>query len=416
MDPLSFLGACITGVFLLIVLSYYALLALPRRRRGKPLSFKSITVIMPAHNEQDHLAMALNAVLDATFHGKKDVIVVDDGSTDMTYKIACAFKAKGVTVLRTAHKGKSKSINLALRRAKGQLVAVVDADSFIAKDALAEAVMLFDAQVGVVCSTVKVRNKNTFLGAWLQVEQLYNSLLRGLFSKMNVNIVAPGPLSVYRKDLLKRLGGFEHKGFSEDVDIAVRMIKLGYRVEYAEKAVSETVMPISPKGFWMQRRRFSRGWITILKRHLRLNKSFVEIYTLPLALFWYFQALIMGVITIMNIAVGYYTYFLSKGIWMNWYVARFFLEWFSLVGLLRWFWNIASGMEPLTAFAAISLMASLLVYPLYVYAIVRFERRITFRDVLVLLFMFPFWFVLMVINVISIPEYFSKRQRNIWEK
>ena len=75
----------------------------------------------------------------------------------------------------------------------------------------------------------------------------------------------------------------------------------------------------------------------LLKRHLKLNHTFMQIYTLPLALFWYFQAIIMGAITIYNLTSGYITYFVSKGVWISLGVSYFFFEWFSIVGIIHWF-------------------------------------------------------------------------------
>ena len=59
---------------------------------------------------------------------------------------------------------------------------------------------------------------------WFHIEQLYNSLIRLLFSKINANVTTPGPLSVYRKKELMDAGGFSTEGFSEDVDITIRLI------------------------------------------------------------------------------------------------------------------------------------------------------------------------------------------------
>jgi cellulose synthase/poly-beta-1,6-N-acetylglucosamine synthase-like glycosyltransferase len=411
----TILTTIITAVFLLIIFSYYYLLLFKRKK--EPVArkkFSSITIIIPAHNEEKYIAQTIESVLAADFEGKKEIIVVDDGSRDNTCRVAKRFPVK---IIRTKHSGKSKSINRALRIAKGELIAIVDGDSVIHKDALTEAVKYIPPDdIAAVCSTVKVKNRKSFIGIWLQMEQLYNSLLRGLFSKVNVNIVAPGPLSVYKKKCLLEIKGFETKGYSEDVDVAIRLIKAGYRVECAEKSISETNMPINVKGFIRQRTRFSKGWINILKRHLKLNHTFMQIYTLPLALFWYFQAIIMGAITLYNLISGYITYFVSKGVWLSLGVAYFFFEWFSIVGIIHWFIRVINGTSPLTIATIIGLSASLLVYPLYLLAIIRYDKKIDFRHLIAIFFMFPFWFILMMFYIINVKEVFIKHQRNIWDK
>ena len=141
MKILEYLSYAITVVFLLVILSYYILLFMKRKKPAITKKFSSISVIMPAHNEEKVISDSIQSVLDAGFNGKKQVIVVDDGSRDKTAKIVASFKARGVRLLRTDHCGKSASINNALKIVTGDVVVIVDADSCIHKDALREIVL-----------------------------------------------------------------------------------------------------------------------------------------------------------------------------------------------------------------------------------------------------------------------------------
>jgi len=409
----SVVSNTITAVFLLVILSYYALLLVPRRK-GKPLRFRSITVIIPAHNEEKHLARCLEAVLAAKFPGKKQVIVVDDGSTDATYTIAKRFP---VTVLRQRHSGKSKSINRAIRRASGELIAIVDGDSVIHEDAFERILARFnDSKVAAVCAVIKVENRRRPLGFFLHLEQLQASLTRALLSKVNSNIITAGPLSVYRKRVVEDLGGFGTKGFSEDADMAIRIIRAGYRIEYAEDAFTETNMPATFHGFIRQRSRFARGTVNILKRHFKLDRTFWQIYTLPLAAFSYLQAIIMGAITLWTLGSGYYTYFVSHGIWLSWQAARFFLSWFTVFGIVEWAARIVSGAQPLTLITGVGLAASLLTYPLYLTAVLKYDSPFSWKHLLGIALLGPFWMLVMLIYLFHVPEWLRNDQRNIWEK
>ena len=109
----------ITSIFLLFVLSYYVLLFIRKRKLPSTRSFPSISVIIPAHNEERFLAQAISSVLAARWKGKKQVIVVDDGSQDRTLEVAKGFSNRGVLVFSRPHSGKSASINFALRKAGG---------------------------------------------------------------------------------------------------------------------------------------------------------------------------------------------------------------------------------------------------------------------------------------------------------
>jgi len=409
------LPTIITFIFLLIILSYYFLIFVKRKEPKQIHKFSSITVIIPAHNEEKYISEAIESVLEADFDGKKQIIIVDDGSIDKTYEIAS--KYKGVKVIKTKHSGKANSINKALKISKGDIIAIVDGDSYIYKDALI--IMAKEVErKNVVAATgiVKVRNRKKFICMWVHIEQLYNSLMRLLFSKINANIVTPGPLSMYRRKEVMEVGGFSTRGFSEDIDITIRLIRKGYKIGFAEKSVAETNMPYDVKGFLRQRTRFARGILNIFKRHMQLNKTIIDIYTLPLFLFAYIQAVIMGLFTIFQIFSGYFTYFVSKGIYFNLEVLRFFLEWFSIIGFIRWIIGVFSGETALTFITIVGIVATLLSYPLFIFAIIKFDKNFSIWHLIPIFFMFPFWLLIMLIYILMIPEYFSKNQYNIWKK
>jgi peptidoglycan-N-acetylglucosamine deacetylase len=415
MSLIGVISAVFTAIFLCIILSYYVLLLKPKSVPKTKEKFDTITIIIPAHDEEQFIAACIHSVMRARFPGKKEIIVVDDGSTDRTAEIVR--QHKGVKLFRRPHTGKSASINYALARSKSKLVAVVDGDSAIHIDALENMLPLFyTADVAAVSAVIKVKNRTSLLTYWLHIEQLYSSLTRSLCAKVNVNIVAAGPLSVFRRDKLEEIGGFGTKGYTEDMDIAIRLIRAGYKVEYAEKAITETNMPVTFKGFLRQRTRSARGIVNLLKRHLKADHTLVRIYTLPLTLFSYLQSVVMGSITIYNLTFGYYTYFIAKGAYLNWQVVRFFVEWLTIIGMVRWIANIVSGAIPLTPVVAIAIAASLLTYPLYVLAILRYDKKVTVWHVVAMALLSPFWLLLMGVYVWNIGEWFNKHQENRWRK
>ncbi|PIY60333.1 hypothetical protein COY95_02310, partial [Candidatus Woesearchaeota archaeon CG_4_10_14_0_8_um_filter_47_5] len=342
------IGGFFTILFFLVVLSYYILILIPRRKTDTGIIPGSLSIIIPAHNEGPFLQECITSVLGADFTGTKEVLVVDDGSSDNTYTIAHSFKKQGVRTIRTRHSGKSASMNLALAHARGELIAIIDGDSIIHQDALSEMAKAFRNPVVVgACGVVKVKNRKTPLGVWLHLELLYNSLIRSLSAKVNANITTPGPLSMYRKKELDALGGFSTEGFSEDQDIAIRLIRAGHHIDFVDTAVAETNMPLTPKEFLRQRTRYARGAVNILRRHLKLSKNLIDIYTMPLFFFSYLQSIIMSSITLCQVTSGYYIYFFAKGMYLNRYVIKFFFDWFSILGFVQWVVGIFRGTVPL---------------------------------------------------------------------
>jgi cellulose synthase/poly-beta-1,6-N-acetylglucosamine synthase-like glycosyltransferase len=400
------------------VLSYYLLLFLPARKLKIEKEFKSITVIMPAHNEELYIEEAINSVIKAKFNGLKEIIVVDDGSKDKTAQIAKKYEKKGlIKLIQTKHSGKSASLNKALQIAKGEVVAVVDADSYIHENGLIEiAKEVSRDDVAAACCPVRVRNRKRSVCMWLHLVEVYFSLIRGLYSKINANITTPGPLSAYRKKELKEVGGFSTDVFSEDADVAIKLIRKGHKIGYTEKTVAETNMPHKLKWIFYQRLRFARGLVKLLKKHMQLNNAAIDIYTLPIFLFSYIQSIIMGSITAYQIISGYITYFASQGTYFNQWVIKFLFEWLSIFGFVNWTIRVLTGQDPLTYLALIGIISTLLTYPLYLIAFIKYDKKIDIWHIVPFIFLPPFWLFIMTAQIISIPEILRKNQHNIWKK
>ena len=96
-----------------------------------------ISVIIPAYNAEKYIAQTLDCVLRQT---EKDfeVIIVNDGSTDDTQKIIDAYKDKDTRIraFSKENSGQSASRNAAMRFARGEYIAFVDADDWIAENYL----------------------------------------------------------------------------------------------------------------------------------------------------------------------------------------------------------------------------------------------------------------------------------------
>ncbi len=416
-EPINAITLLIQVIFSLVLLSYFFLILYPEKREKKKKRFSSITVIVPVHNEEKYIAGCINSIKEAEFNGKKKIIVVNDGSTDKSSEIINSMKKDIDIIINMPHKGKANAINKALEKTDTELFAVVDGDSVIKKDALQKVSdELGKKNVAAATTVVKVKNTNKIVCLWLHLEQLYNSLIREIQTKINANITTPGPLSVYRTETVKKLGGFSKKGYAEDVDIAVRIIRDKKKIGFVSNTYVYTNMPYTPKEFSRQRLRFCQGVINIISRHLRLNTMAIDIYTFPILLFSYFQAVIMGSIMSYKIIHDYIVYFIDKGIIFNIHSLVFLVEWFSAIGFFHWVIKIIRGSEPLTVIAFLSIISTLMTFPLFFIAIIKYDKKITLKHIFALVFMNAFWFVVMMFQIVSFPEFFNKKRKNIWKK
>ena len=110
---------------------------------------------------------------------------------------------------------------------------------------------------------------------------LFAQLVRELMSKIDTLHVTPGALSLYRLDLIKRLGGFDENSLTEDYEIAMRLRYHGYTIKMAIKSISYTAVPDTFRGLWKQRVRWFRGFIETAVKYKKMFGN--KVYELVVA-------------------------------------------------------------------------------------------------------------------------------------
>src|SRR6266478_7961145 len=95
----------------------------------KPL----VSILIPAYNAEELLAYTLQSAIVQTWQ-RKEIIVIDDGSTDRTAEVARRFASKDVKVVSTVKQGLSAAVNHAYRLSQGDYIQELDADDLIAPD------------------------------------------------------------------------------------------------------------------------------------------------------------------------------------------------------------------------------------------------------------------------------------------
>jgi glycosyltransferase involved in cell wall biosynthesis len=95
----------------------------------KPL----VSILIPAYNAEQWIRYTLQSAVAQTWPNK-EIIVVDDGSTDGTAEIARRFASSGVTVVSTKNGGQSAAQNNAYRHCQGDYIQFLDADDLLAPD------------------------------------------------------------------------------------------------------------------------------------------------------------------------------------------------------------------------------------------------------------------------------------------
>jgi len=416
-EILGSVSAAVWMVFL--VVNFVVLLVC--RDKNRPSDYNPpVSVIIPAYNEEKYIGECLGSVFSARYKGKKEVIVVDDGSEDRTPEIVKSFK--GVRYIRTNRLGKAGALNKALQIAKNNIVITIDADSVIEKSALENIVKpLKNKDTGAATGIIKVRGKKNILVRFQNIEYMFFNLFTRIWDKANSNITVRGPISAFKKDLLFQVGGFDTDiDAMEDTAAAIKIIRLNYKIRVVENAVSHTFTPNTLKGFVKQRLRWAKGGVQLLKR----NRDFYfrngnpSKFSFPMITYWYVNPVIFLVFFLGSIASGYYMYFIAKGEIISYNVAVFFLNWFSLLGVA----NLLNGMlylnYPINFINISAIVMFLISYGFYAYSMKRYKADIDWKDAFPLFFLSTYWIVLNIIYFVTLIYWIKpgNRGRNIWKK
>ncbi len=283
------------------------------------VSEKSVSVLIPAYNEEASIRGTVESVLGIDYGNLIEVIIINDGSKDRTKEVAQELEKKydKVWLLDKENSGKADSLNQAIEIAKGELVTVVDADSYPSKDSLKKMVgFLEDEKVAGVTTRILVRNPNKFIQKLQSIEYRIIGFTRKLLGFLDAIYVTPGPLAVYKKEVLKGVGGFDTKNMTEDIEITWRLVFEGYKVKMAFMPSVTTVSPDTFKKWFHQRNRWNIGGMqTMLKyKNYFLRKGMLGFFILP----FFSISLFLGVF-----GLGFFLYRVLINLFQNFFSTQY---------------------------------------------------------------------------------------------
>jgi len=282
------------GVFLLYVTlvllhstleRVYALRSRRQRRARpdpapEPARWPAVDVVIPCFNEDPALLEACcRSVADQDYQGRMDVWLVDDGSRnrDALSAVYERWADKGWNVrLLDANTGKRAAQDAAVRRARGELVVLMDSDTVLAPDAVRQAGACFaDDRVGAVSGSVGVLNAPTNLLTRLihhryrlrfQVERP----AQGFFTSL---LCCSGPFAAYRRSLLAELWPrYLTQTFAgvrctngDDLHLTNLVLATGRQVLFEPRAIASTWVPRSLRLYLRQQLRWNRSFYRELR-------------------------------------------------------------------------------------------------------------------------------------------------------
>lgn len=118
-----------------------------------------VSIIIPVYNAESYLAETIKSALEQTWQNK-EIIIIDDGSTDNSLHIAKNFECDLVKVLFQQNKGASAARNIGLKEAKGEYIQFLDADDLLSNNKIEVQINLLLNLPGylALCATVHFQN------------------------------------------------------------------------------------------------------------------------------------------------------------------------------------------------------------------------------------------------------------------
>ncbi len=228
----------------------------------------SMSVLIPAFNEEKVLARTIETVIESTYPDK-EIIVIDDGSSDRTHQIARSYSDRGVTVIHRPNGGKAVALNHGMLFASGEIIVIVDADSQICKNTLVELVRPFrDPEVAAVAGNIKVLNRKNILTKCQALEYISSiNIARRALDIFGSVAVVPGALGAYRREAMESSGMYDPDTLVEDFDVTIKALKSGKVVQSSSSAISYTEAPETVREFIKQRLRWYRGNFQAMWKH-----------------------------------------------------------------------------------------------------------------------------------------------------
>lgn len=234
-----------------------------------------ISIVVPVKNEERVVGRLLEALLRLDYPlEKREIIVVEDGSTDRTVEICEEYIKRFPHQIKLLRKpsssGKPSALNYALKHVKGDIVAFFDADNIPETSALKKVVAYFNdssvaAVQGMLCNININENLLTKLASYGEAVWC-EAYLRGR-DALGLFVYLRGSCQFIRRDVLIGLNGFDEESLSEDMELSVRLVRDGYKIKYATNVCSWQETPPRMRELFKQRTRWYRGTMQVALKH-----------------------------------------------------------------------------------------------------------------------------------------------------
>ncbi|MDO9491723.1 glycosyltransferase [Acetobacterium sp.] len=240
-----------------------------------------VSIMVPAHNEGVVIVKTVTALLAFDYPWDRyEIIVINDNSSDNSAELLKEIQdtnpSRNLTVINTDNitggKGKSNALNIGYQQAKGEFIAIYDADNTPEHKALRylAAELKADDSLGAVIGKFRTRNKEVnLLTRFINIETLSFQWMAqaGRWQLMKLCTI-PGTNFILRRTIIEAIGGWDEKAVAEDTEISFRIYLMGYKIKFQPKAVTWEQEPQTLGVWFRQRTRWVKGNVYVLIKNI----------------------------------------------------------------------------------------------------------------------------------------------------
>ncbi len=238
-----------------------------------------VTVQLPIFNEKYVVPRLVDCIIELDYPKDRLEIQILDDSTDETVAIAKEkveeYRKKGYDIVhihRTNRQGyKAGALKAATQVAKGEFIAIFDADFLPRKEFLKKTIPQFsNDRVGVVQTRWEHINEDYSMLTKLQALQLNVHFRIEQIGRRGANCMLQfnGTAGVWRKETIASAGGWEADTLTEDLDLSYRAQLKGWEIIYMEELSSPAELPAEMNGLKSQQFRWMKGGAETAKKML----------------------------------------------------------------------------------------------------------------------------------------------------
>ncbi len=184
------------------------------------------SVVIPLYNKEKLIEQTLKSLLNQTFYDF-EVIIVNDGSTDSSLKIAKNLIDKRFSIYNQENHGASQARNLGIQKSKGKYIALLDADDFWYNNHLLELKKLIETfpKAGLFCANYEINYNGKFI-KHAAFNFNYDSkylIVNDFFSANIINFIPSSSSSAFLKSTFTELGTYNlNLKSGQDIDLWIR--------------------------------------------------------------------------------------------------------------------------------------------------------------------------------------------------